>query len=80
MCHEGFFPLYTRLNVYREVQIVVDNEAEQEPAVVAGQTHHGGEDDGSIKLKCVCSPSKHLGSFRCRQHQDKYVWRNRTIE
>jgi hypothetical protein len=72
MCHEGFFPLYTRLNVFmREVQIVVDNEAEQELAVVAGQT---------IKLKCVCSPSKHPGSFRCRQHQAKYVWRNRTIK
>ncbi|KAK2385450.1 hypothetical protein QL285_072689 [Trifolium repens] len=79
MCHEGFFPLYTRLNVFmREVQIVVDTEAEQELAVVAGQTH-GGE-DGSIKLKCVCSPSKHPGSFRCRQHQAKYVWRNRTIK
>ncbi|GAU39262.1 hypothetical protein TSUD_72010 [Trifolium subterraneum] len=79
MCHEGFFPLYSRLNVCREVQIVVDSEAEQEPAaVVAGQSH-GGE-DGSIKLKCVCSPSKHPGSFRCRQHQDKYVWRNKTIK
>ncbi|CAL5215149.1 unnamed protein product [Lathyrus oleraceus] len=79
MCHEVFFPLYTRTHVFQEVQIVVDSHTavEQEPAVVAGQTC-GGE-DGSIK-RCVCSPSKHPGSFRCRQHQAKYVWRSKTIK
>jgi len=79
MCHEGFYPLYTRCHVYREVQIVVDAEAGEEPAVVAGRARGGGDgagEDGSIK-QCVCSPSKHPGSFRCRQHQAKYVWRNR---
>lgn len=72
MCH-------TRWNESRGVQIVVDTEPEQEPAVVlvAGQGH-GGE-DGSTK-QCVCSPSKHPGSFRCRHHQAKYVWRSKTIK
>ncbi|PNX91122.1 hypothetical protein L195_g047251, partial [Trifolium pratense] len=64
----------------REVQIVVDTETEQELAAVAAGEVHGGDDGGSVKLQCVCSPSKHPGSFRCRQHQDKYVWRNRTIK
>ncbi|KAK7291458.1 hypothetical protein RIF29_06622 [Crotalaria pallida] len=58
-------------------------------AHVAGQVH-GGEggggnnnnnsnESGSSK-RCVCSPSQHPGSFRCRQHHDQYVWRGRTIK
>ncbi|GAB4852573.1 hypothetical protein Ancab_016786 [Ancistrocladus abbreviatus] len=29
---------------------------------------------GSVKL-CVCSPTRHPGSFRCRYHHAGYVWR-----
>ncbi|RDX89769.1 hypothetical protein CR513_28465, partial [Mucuna pruriens] len=28
----------------------------------------------SVK-RCVCSPSQHPGSFRCRLHHGEYVWR-----
>lgn len=30
---------------------------------------------GSGRLKqCICSPTKHPGSFRCRHHHAEYVW------
>jgi len=31
---------------------------------------------GSIK-KCLCSPTRHPGSFRCRHHRSDYVWGGR---
>ncbi|KAL4316984.1 hypothetical protein HN51_070956 [Arachis hypogaea] len=40
----------------------------------------GGDSSGENGLmkRCVCSPSQHPGSFRCRQHHAEYVWRGRT--
>ncbi|KFK35786.1 hypothetical protein AALP_AA4G036500 [Arabis alpina] len=29
---------------------------------------------GGGKKKCVCSPSKHPRSFKCRYHQHEYQW------
>lgn len=58
------------------------NGEEHEPRHV----HHGDGGDsgssgesGSVK-RCVCSPSQHPGSFRCRQHHGEYVWRGITIK
>ncbi|KAG6589902.1 hypothetical protein SDJN03_15325, partial [Cucurbita argyrosperma subsp. sororia] len=31
----------------------------------------GGE---SVKKRCLCSPTRHPGSFRCRLHRSEYVW------
>lgn len=33
----------------------------------------GGGGGGSVK-HCLCSPTRHPGSFRCRQHHAEYVW------
>lgn len=57
----------------------------QETAVTGegrGGAHGGGGSSGmKVSMKrCVCSPSQHPGSFRCRQHQAKYVWRNNRTE
>ncbi|KAL4296900.1 hypothetical protein GQ457_12G023340 [Hibiscus cannabinus] len=30
-------------------------------------------------MKCLCSPTKHPGSFRCRYHHVEYVWGGRLI-
>ncbi|KAJ7969625.1 Ly-6/neurotoxin-like protein [Quillaja saponaria] len=27
--------------------------------------------------RCLCSPTQHPGSFRCRQHHAEYVWGGR---
>lgn len=34
---------------------------------------------GSVKQYCLCSPTQHPGSFRCRQHQAEYAWGGRTV-
>ncbi|KAE9588198.1 hypothetical protein Lal_00002873 [Lupinus albus] len=54
-------------------------------ALMAGQVHGGGSNDdnssqGGSGKRCVCSPSQHPGSFRCRQHHDQYVWRGRRVK
>ncbi|TKY44651.1 hypothetical protein E2542_SST30928 [Spatholobus suberectus] len=45
------------------------------------QVRDGGSsgESGSVK-RCVCSPSQHPGSFRCRLHHGEYVWRGRRIK
>ncbi|KAK8682878.1 hypothetical protein V6N13_038959 [Hibiscus sabdariffa] len=52
--------------------------------MVASANHHapkvaretGGSTDS---MKCLCSPTKHPGSFRCRYHHVEYVWGGRLI-
>ncbi|OMO90070.1 hypothetical protein CCACVL1_07524 [Corchorus capsularis] len=46
--------------------------ARRRPATTTG----GG--GGSMK-QCLCSPTKHPGSFRCRHHQGEYVWGGRFV-
>lgn len=29
--------------------------------------------------RCLCSPTKHPGSFRCRHHHAEYVWGGRVV-
>ncbi|CAL0312471.1 unnamed protein product [Lupinus luteus] len=84
MCHKGV-PLVVqrRWHVSLGAFIDVNTTIEHTPqaGVVIGQPHGGagagssssGEDDASIKKRCVCSPSQHPGSFRCRLHQDKIL-------
>ncbi|KGN65356.1 hypothetical protein Csa_020011 [Cucumis sativus] len=38
--------------------------------------------DESGKRRCLCSPTRHPGSFRCRLHRNEYVWvaRRRTVK
>ncbi|KAI9128966.1 hypothetical protein K1719_000449 [Acacia pycnantha] len=37
-----------------------------------------GERTGSVKKYCICSPTHHPGSFRCRQHRADYAWRGKS--
>lgn len=39
-----------------------------------------GDGIGSAKKYCLCSPTGHPGSFRCRQHHANYVWRGRSVK
>lgn len=47
----------------------------QAPIVVerVEEAARGGGGGGSVK-QCLCSPTRHPGSFRCRQHHAEYVW------
>ena len=33
-----------------------------------------GDGGGPGKRYCMCSPTQHPGSFRCRQHHGEYAW------
>ncbi|KAF8036451.1 hypothetical protein BT93_C2233 [Corymbia citriodora subsp. variegata] len=38
-----------------------------------------GVDGLGLKRRCVCSPTQHPGSFRCRHHRTEYVWGGVTV-
>ncbi|KAL8223377.1 hypothetical protein R6Q57_018854 [Mikania cordata] len=38
-----------------------------------------GQTRGTMKAVCLCSPTTHPGSFRCRNHHTEYVWGGRVI-
>lgn len=46
-------------------------------AVNAGSGLVGGGGGGGIVKVCLCSPTNHPGSFRCRHHHGEYQWINR---
>ncbi|GFS41001.1 hypothetical protein Acr_00g0071660 [Actinidia rufa] len=49
-------------------------ETGQAPRVVnEAAAQGGGGGSGGLK-RCVCSPTRHPKSFRCRYHHDEYVW------
>ncbi|GLU09851.1 hypothetical protein SLE2022_266900 [Rubroshorea leprosula] len=39
-----------------------------------------GEAGGAgLTKRCVCSPSTHPGSFKCRHHRAEYLWGGRLV-
>ena len=82
MCHKV---VHRRWHVFREATIVADTaaghaaRARAETGVAGGGGGSSSGENGSVK-RCVCSPSQHPGSFRCRRHQAKYVWHSRTLK
>ncbi|KAI9119027.1 hypothetical protein K1719_009702 [Acacia pycnantha] len=67
MCHPGAPFVGARWVVVQEIVAVVDTAAA------------GGAGEGGTMRRCVCSPSQHPGSFRCRHHHAQYVWPGRRI-
>ncbi|KAL3747507.1 hypothetical protein ACJRO7_016318 [Eucalyptus globulus] len=43
-------------------------------ASAAGGRAGAGADGLGSKRRCVCSPTLHPGSFRCRQHRAAFAW------
>ncbi|KAK8568678.1 hypothetical protein V6N13_106575 [Hibiscus sabdariffa] len=39
-----------------------------------GVARDGSGGGGSMIKRCLCSPTKHPGSFRCRHHIAEYAW------
>ncbi|EEF48276.1 conserved hypothetical protein [Ricinus communis] len=66
----------------RAVQLVTEQAgtetANAAAASAAGSADAGGG-GGSIKM-CVCSPTRHPGSFRCRHHHVDYAWGRRITK
>lgn len=65
MCHLG--SLYN----FR-VQIRRSDDPQRSTVILQEERSNGGGE--LMKLLCVCSPTQHKGSFRCRLHRAEYVW------
>lgn len=78
MCYQRF-PFVSQESLIIHTRWFVFQEAEHEPRHVHHGGGGGGGESGSVK-RCVCSPSQHPGSFRCRQHHGEYVWRGRRVK
>ncbi|KAL8056170.1 hypothetical protein ABFX02_04G102300 [Erythranthe guttata] len=71
---EGGYKCATR----RRQLIAPAAEAATEVAARGRQeANTGGGGGGGITKVCVCSPTGHPGSFRCRHHHGEYQWVNR---
>uniref|UniRef100_A0A1J3CEJ2 Uncharacterized protein n=1 Tax=Noccaea caerulescens TaxID=107243 RepID=A0A1J3CEJ2_NOCCA len=70
MCYKNILPL-----VIPPENIYVNMPA-AEVTVVTTEVGgiEGHRDSGGGKKKCVCSPSKHPRSFKCRYHHHEYQW------
>ncbi|KAG6669361.1 hypothetical protein I3843_01G230700 [Carya illinoinensis] len=81
MCHPDFFLVEVaddRRNRRRRRQPVWAETATVE-ANQQAQTELAREvnRDGATKKYCMCSPTRHPGSFRCRYHRSEYIWLGR---
>lgn len=81
MCYPGadLPSAYTPASPHRQWVAAVEAAA-QETARRQGTASNRGrlaEDGGGITRVCVCSPSSHPGSFRCRHHHQQYQWVSR---
>ncbi|KAF8388993.1 hypothetical protein HHK36_025677 [Tetracentron sinense] len=57
-----------------QAQLVVEAMTAPAPIEVVGASSASGS--GPSK-QCVCSPTQHSGSFRCRHHHAEYEWGGR---
>ncbi|OAY27324.1 hypothetical protein MANES_16G116800v8 [Manihot esculenta] len=58
--------------VFQAVDTVTEQPRTETAAV-------GGATGGSIG-RCICSPTRHPGSFRCRHHRADYAWGRRITK
>ncbi|CAI0389944.1 unnamed protein product [Linum tenue] len=70
-------PAFGRCHHHHLVQGIGGHVAEDageaaERVIIAGGGEGGG--GGGMMRWCVCSPTTHPGSFRCRYHRAVYVW------
>ncbi|GMY36008.1 Ly-6/neurotoxin protein [Fagus crenata] len=85
MCYPGMpsvsfrdLAVHQRLFVL-QAPMVVETVTRHASTTAAGEGEgSGGGGGGSIK-QCVCSPTRHPGSFRCRQHHSGYAWGGRML-
>lgn len=72
MCYKILLPLVIPPESFHENTPVAEVTVATDVEATAG--HRSGGDGGGGKKKCVCSPSKHPRSFKCRYHQHEYQW------
>lgn len=68
----------------KQNRILVATVQEDTPQQVAAgasvriRLEGGGGASGGVTKQCVCSPTRHPGSFRCRYHHTEYKWVGRV--
>ncbi|CAL9247048.1 unnamed protein product, partial [Arabidopsis halleri] len=65
-------PLVIPPESFHEITLVAEVTVATDVEATGG--HRSGGDGGDGKKKCVCSPSKHPRSLKCRYHQHEYQW------
>ncbi|KAG6772097.1 hypothetical protein POTOM_023493 [Populus tomentosa] len=77
MCHPGVLSV-TQRNLVVYQRRLVFQAVETETASARTEVAAGGGSAISRSInKCLCSPTRHPGSFRCRHHRSDYVWSGR---
>ncbi|KAK7271289.1 hypothetical protein RJT34_27069 [Clitoria ternatea] len=79
MCHPAVPFVNREAFIVHRRWIVVQGTGHASRQVRGGGDGGGSGESSSVK-RCVCSPSQHPGSFRCRLHHGEYVWRGRAIK
>ncbi|CAH2036486.1 unnamed protein product [Thlaspi arvense] len=69
MCYKKILPLVIPPEGLHENMPAAEVTVVTEVVTTVGQ-----RDGGGGKKKCVCSPSKHPRSFKCRYHHHEYQW------
>ncbi|KDP33658.1 hypothetical protein JCGZ_07229 [Jatropha curcas] len=66
--------------VFQAVETMTEH-ARLETAAVAGGGGGAAAAAGGGSIKsCICSPTRHAGSFRCRYHHGDYEWGRRITK
>ncbi|CAN0901601.1 hypothetical protein LINGRAHAP2_LOCUS21508 [Linum grandiflorum] len=74
MCHQIVPHPPIILSRRRQHEVIGRRWVVSDDETHAGQTQRESGGAGGTKL-CVCSPTRHPGSFRCRYHRAQYLWR-----
>ncbi|CAF1712421.1 BnaC03g69280D [Brassica napus] len=70
MCYKKTIPLVIPPESFHENVPVAGVTVSTEVVATVGRHRDGGGE----KKKCVCSPSTHPRSFKCRYHHHEYQW------
>ncbi|XAR66984.1 hypothetical protein NMG60_11013387 [Bertholletia excelsa] len=81
MCHPSSPLVILRQQRWNGPSVIVQRTTESrgvaDKAIQVAAQSVGGR--GKTK-QCVCSPTRHPGSFRCKHHRAEYVWGGRKIQ
>ncbi|KAK9690286.1 hypothetical protein RND81_09G118300 [Saponaria officinalis] len=73
------YPL-VHLPINDSILQAASRDALRREAATMNHLESGGDGDGGDNIDgggvrtCVCSPTQHPGSFRCRNHRAEYQW------
>ncbi|KAI3521616.1 hypothetical protein L1887_11087 [Cichorium endivia] len=67
------------IRIRRLAALAADVNHREVVAIATQQVAVGGGEVARVKKQCLCSPTIHPGSFRCKHHHSDYVWVGRLL-